>query len=149
VIFEIAGAVYGIPSKVVKHIDMVERITPVPKTHSAIDGVVFSRGEIAPALNLRTRFGFPKAELGLSSRLIFIRFQDRTIGLLVDKAREFRSIPAESIRPIEETLTGISGNYLKGVAHLENRLVMLIDIEAVLNLEEAVAPGEFQPKASA
>ncbi|MGV3773527.1 MAG: chemotaxis protein CheW [Verrucomicrobiales bacterium] len=149
VLFEVAGSTYGVPSKIVKHIDMVEQITPVPNANASIDGVVFSRGEVVPALNLRSRFGFSKAELTLSSRIIFIRFQDRTVGLIVDRAREFRNIASAIIKPVEETLTGISGNYLKAVAHLENRLALLIDIEAVLNLNEAVVPGEMVPRSIA
>lgn len=144
VLFEVAGTTYGVPSKIVKHIDMVEHITAVPNANRAIDGVVFSRGEVVPALNLRTRFGFQKAETSLSSRIIFIRFQERTVGLIVDKAREFRSIAASTIKPVEETLTGISGNYLKAVAYLENRLAMLIDVESVLKLDEAIVPEDLK-----
>ena len=53
----------------------------------------------------------------------------------MDSAREFRTIPKENIRPIEETLTGISGNYLTGVLNSDGKLVLFLDLEAVLNLE--------------
>jgi purine-binding chemotaxis protein CheW len=55
------------------------------------------------------------------------------VALIVDAAREFRPIPNEAIRPIEETLTGIDGNYLRGVATVNERLVLLLNLEAVLN----------------
>ena len=53
VLFELAGSIYGIPSQNVQHIDMFEHVTRVPNANPAIDGVVFSRGQVIPALNLR------------------------------------------------------------------------------------------------
>jgi purine-binding chemotaxis protein CheW len=135
ILFELAGAAYGIRSKDVLHIDMLEHITPVPNAPAAVDGVVFSRGQVIPALNLRARFGFPRVENTPRTRLIFVRHEQRTVALMVDSAREFRSIPAESIRPIEETLTGVNGNYVKGVATVGDRLILLLDGPAVLRLE--------------
>ena len=56
------------------------------------------------------------------------------MGLIVDAAREFLRIPEETVRPIEQTLTGISGNYLKAVANLGERL-LLLDLDAVLDVD--------------
>ncbi|MDB6055855.1 MAG: CheW protein [Verrucomicrobiales bacterium] len=145
VLFEVAGSTYAIPSKMVKHIDMVEHVTLVPNANPAIDGVVFSRGQVIPALNLRARFGFEREKNSITSRIIFTHFQNRTVGLLADAAREFLSIPAESVRPVEETLTGISGSYLKGVAKIGSRLILLLDMQNVLDLSDlpgVAAPGE-------
>src|ERR1700684_1827049 len=108
VLFELAGSLYGIPSQNVQHIDMFEHVTRVPNANPAIDGVVFSRGEVIPALNLRTRFGFPRAENTLRTRIVFAAIHGRTVGLIVDTAREFQNLPADKIHPIEETLTGIN-----------------------------------------
>ena len=105
-------------------------------TASAVDGVVFSRGQVIPALNLRARFGFPRTENTSRTRLIFLKNEKRTVALIVDSAREFRGIPTESIRPIEETLTGVNGNYVKGVATVSDRLVLLLDVAAVLKLDD-------------
>jgi hypothetical protein len=55
-------------SQQVAHVEMVEHITPVPNATDVIDGVVFSRGEIVPALNLRVRFGFPRIACDLRTR---------------------------------------------------------------------------------
>src|SRR5262245_50718352 len=112
IVFDLAGATYAIPSSNVQHIEMVERVTTVPNAHSAIEGVVFSRGQVIPALNLRVRFGFPRRERSLRSRIVFVQLQQRVVGLIVDSAREFRKIAADKIRPIEQALVGISGNYL-------------------------------------
>ena len=150
ILFELAGSAYGVRSKDVLHIDLLEHITPVPNTAQAVDGVVFSRGQVIPALNLRARFGLPRVEPTPRTRLIFLRHEQRTIALIVDSAREFRAIPTSAIRPIEETLAGVDGNYLRGVATLGDRLVLLLDIGAVLTLDQepvATALTALQPSA--
>jgi purine-binding chemotaxis protein CheW len=150
ILFELAGSAYGVRSREVLHIELLEHITPVPNTASAVEGVVFSRGQVIPALNLRARFGFPRVAHTPRTRLIFLRNEQRTVALIVDSAREFRSIPNDGIRPIEETLTGVNGNYVRGVATVGERLVLLLDIGAVLKLDAEAIPASasaLQPSA--
>lgn len=144
ILFELAGSSYGIRSRDVLHIDLLEHITPVPNASPAVEGVVFSRGQVIPALNLRKRFGFPPEVNTPRTRLIFLKSGERTVALIVDSAREFRSIQNEAIRPIAETLTGLNGNYLRGVATIQDRLVLLLDVAAVLDLSH----GEFDARAT-
>jgi purine-binding chemotaxis protein CheW len=139
IIFHLAGAAYGVNSDHVQHVDMLEHVTPVPNTAPSVDGVVFSRGQVMPALNLRARFGLERAPNTASTRLIFIRLQQRSVALVVDSAREFRRIAPETIRPVEGNLHGIQGNYVKGVATVGDRGVLLIDVAAVLSPEETQA----------
>jgi purine-binding chemotaxis protein CheW len=143
ILFELAGTTYAVASASVQHIEMLEHVTLVPNAHKAVDGVVFSRGQVIPALNLRVRFGFERQEYGLQTRIIFIQVQQRTVGLIVDAAREFRTLTASAIRPIAESLTGMSSNYLKGLTTVGERLVLLLDLDAILNLEndESLAAG--------
>jgi purine-binding chemotaxis protein CheW len=136
VLFELAKAIYAIPSSSVQHIEMLEHVTLVPNAHRAIDGVVFSRGQVIPALNLRVRFGFPRLDRDMRTRVIFAQTQQRIVGLIVDSAREFKKIPATAIRPIEQALTGVAGNYLKGLTTIDNRLILILDLDAVLNLDK-------------
>jgi purine-binding chemotaxis protein CheW len=137
ILFELAGSAYGIRSADVLHVEMLEHITSVPNTAPAVEGVVFCRGQVHPALNLRVRFGLPRAAPTPKTRLIFIRAHGRTVALIVDSAREFRAIPANAIRPVEQTLHGIHGNYVQGVTTLGDRLVLLLDVPAVLNVDDS------------
>lgn len=137
ILFELAGTSYGVRSREVLHIDMLEHITPVPNTSGAVEGVVFSRGQVIPAINLRARFGFPREATTPRTRLVFLRHENRSVALIVDSAREFRTIPNDAIRPIGDTLTGISGNHVSGVATIGDRLVLLLDIAAVLAIDAA------------
>jgi purine-binding chemotaxis protein CheW len=134
VLFELAGTTYGLRTRDVQHMEMLERITPVPNTSSAVEGVVFSRGQVVPAVNLRVRFGLPREPHTMRSRLIIVQVQQRLVGLIVDAAREFTAISDDVIRPIQDAVAGMEGNYLKGIATLGQRLVLLLDLEATLDL---------------
>lgn len=146
ILFELTGSVYGVRSTDVLHIDMLEHITPVPNASECVEGVVFSRGQLVPAINLRTRFGLPRQPHTTRTRLIVLRSEDRTVALIVDSAREFRTIPSTAIRPIKESLAGIDGNYLEGVATVQERLVLLIDMVAILDLEQITASLALAPE---
>jgi len=140
VLFELAGNIYGLPTGNVQHIDMLEHVTPVPDANPAIDGVVFSRGQVVPALNLRVRFGFPRKDNTLRTRIVFATIHERTVGLIVDTAREFRNFSSESLKPIDKTLTGINDKYLTAVTKLGEKLVLILDLNAVLNVEDIQLP---------
>jgi purine-binding chemotaxis protein CheW len=138
ILFEIAGTTYAVPSNAVQQLEMIEHITPVPNSTAAVEGVVFSRGQVIPAINLRTRFGFSKIEYDARSRLIVVHVEGRSIGLIVDAAREFKRIPAEAINPPSEVLEGTSGKYLEAIATLEGRLILLLNLAEVVKIGEEI-----------
>ena len=141
IIFELDGAAYGVSSAMVQHVDLLEHVTPVPNTAAAVDGVVFSRGQVIPAINLRARFGLARQPPTPQTRLVFLKVQQRIVALIVDAAREFQRIPPETIQPIQKTLVGIQGNYVEGVATVKGRSVLIIDVGAVLTIEEITLPA--------
>ena len=138
VLFELAGTTYGVRSNEVQQLEMIEHITPVPNAVETVEGVVFSRGQVIPAINMRIRFGFPKIEYNLRARLVVVRVEGRSIGLIVDSAREFRRIPAEAIAPPSENLSGMSGKYLEGIATLDGRLILLLNLAEVVKTAEEI-----------
>jgi len=136
ILFNVAGTTYALRSTQVAHVEMVEQVTPVPNAVHFIDGVVFSRGQVVPALNLRTRFGFEKAPYGLSTRLLVVSTGGRTVGLIVDTAREFVALDPASIQPPSSVLSGLSGRYLEGVANIGDRLVLVLDLSELLTFTD-------------
>lgn len=140
ILFELAGTTYGVRSSFVQQIEMIEDVASVPNAHPAVDGVVLIRGQVLPALNLRKRFGFEKIERDLRSRLVVINTGARVVGLVVDTAREFIKIPTESIEPPPEALTGLSGQYLEGVVTIAERMILILNLDAVLDLEYEIEP---------
>ena len=139
ILFELAGTTYGVPSRAVQQMEMVEHITPVPNAPPFVEGVVFTRGQVVPAVNLRARFGFQKKPYDLKTRLIVVTDGARVVGLIVDTAREFVTIPSEAIQPPPEAIAGLSGKYLDGIATLGERLVLILNVPEVLKLEQAVS----------
>ena len=132
ILFTVAGTTYGAQSRQVRHIEMVDDVTPVPNAPPHVEGVVFSRGEVVPVVNLRVRFGFDRAARDVRSRLLVVETAGRTVGLLADSAREFISIPDSAVRPPGASLTGISGNYIAGVATVGDRIVLIVDLSDVV-----------------
>ena len=138
ILFTVAGTTYALRSKDVAHIEMVEQVTAVPNAAHFVDGVVFSRGQVVPALNLRARFGFEKAPYDLSSRLLVVHAAGRSVGLVVDAAREFVSLDPATIQPPNAALTGLSGRYLEGVANIGDRLILVLDLAEALTFSDPV-----------
>jgi purine-binding chemotaxis protein CheW len=133
IIFSVAGTSYALPSQQVGHIEMVDDVTRVPNAPHFVDGVVFSRGEVVPALNLRARFGFDRVANDIRTRLLVVQARGRAVGLIVDAAREFLTIPDSAIKPPNEALTELSSHYLRGIATLGDRMIVLIDLDALLH----------------
>src|SRR5688572_9948961 len=139
VLFTLAGATYGVRSTMVKQMEMVEQITPVPNAPSFVEGVVFSRGQVVPAINLRARFGFPRAPHDLRSRLIIVSVGERQVGLLVDEAREFVTIDAAALQAPPDTMIGLSGQYIEHIATIADRMVFILDINELLSISNTNA----------
>jgi len=99
ILFSVAGTLYALPTERIAHIEMVEHVTRVPNAPRFVDGVVFSRGEVVPAVSLRARFGFERSAFDTRTRLIVVRSGSRVVGLIVDAAREFTTIPESAIKP--------------------------------------------------
>jgi chemotaxis signal transduction protein len=132
ILFGVAGTTYAVPSPQVQHIEMVEQITPVPNAAHAVEGVVFSRGQVVPVINLRARFGFNRTAINQRTRLLVVQQGTRSVGLLADEAKEFVTIADASIHPPNEAIGNLSGSYLNGVATLGERVVLILDVRDVV-----------------
>jgi chemotaxis signal transduction protein len=132
ILFGVAGTTYAIRSHQVLHIEMIDHVTPVPNAPVFVEGVVFSRGQVVPVINLRARFGFERAAITLRSRLLVVQHEGRRVGLLADESREFIRISETAIRPPQEAIGGLSGNYLDGVATLGDRIVLVLSVRELV-----------------
>jgi purine-binding chemotaxis protein CheW len=138
ILFELAKTTYAVRAELVQQMEMIETITPVPNAPKFVEGVVFSRGQVIPAIDLRVRLGLEKAKYDLRTRLIVIQTNNRTVGAIADSAREFVSIPVSSIQPPPEAI-GASGKYISGIIRLGERIILLLNVEELLNTVEEVA----------
>jgi purine-binding chemotaxis protein CheW len=133
----LAGTTYALRSDDIEQLEMVGHLTPVPNAPTFVDGVTSVRGRVIPAISLRARFGFERQAHDLRSRLIVVRSENRSVGLIVDSAREFAAIPESAIQPPPEGLVELSTRYLRGVAHIGERLVLILDVGELLRIADA------------
>jgi purine-binding chemotaxis protein CheW len=136
ILLSVMGTTYALRSDQVQHMEMVENVTRVPNAPAHVDGVVFSRGQVVPAVNLRARFGFDRAPYDLRSRLIVVHSAGRSVGLIADEAREFIRISPSTIQPAQTALTGNGEDYVAGIASLDGRLVVILDLDRLMSFSE-------------
>lgn len=140
VLFQVAGTTYALRSEDVRHMEMIDQITAVPNASPFLEGVVFSRGRLVPVLNLRARFGFERVAHDVRTRLLVVQSADRWIGLVVDSAREFVRVAPSAIQPPGETVASLSGEYVRGIASLDGRLVLVLDVASIV--DTCIGPGD-------
>ena len=139
ILFTVAGTTYAARSQQVLHVEMLEHVTPVPNAPPFVEGVVFSRGQVVPVINLRARFGFDRAGVDLRTRLLVVQQDGRRLGLMADDAREFITIADSAVHPPNEAIGGMSGNYVEGIATLGERIILVLDIREVVETTPTAA----------
>jgi chemotaxis signal transduction protein len=138
ILFTVAGTTYALPSQDVAHVEMIEQVTRVPNAAPFVDGVVFSRGQIVPAINMRARFGFERVAPDLRTRFLVAMAAGRSVGLLVDACREFLTIDPSVIRPAADALSGVASEYIAGIATVGDRLIVILNLERLLASAEPI-----------
>ena len=136
IVFTVAGTAYALRSHEVQHVEMLDKVTRVPNAASFVDGVVFSRGQVVPAVNLRARFGFERIPYDLRTRLIVVHGGGRNVGLVVDDGREFLRLSAAVMQAPQESLAALSGRYIEGIASIKDRLILVLRLDELLNFAE-------------
>lgn len=138
ILFVVAGTTYALPSQDVAHVEMVDQVTRVPNSPEFVDGVVFSRGQVVPAVNLRARFGFERVANAMKTRLLVVQARGRSIGLLADECREFLLIPPDTIHPPGDSLAGLGALYITGIATIADRMIVVLNLDALLNTQDPI-----------
>ncbi|NOX36911.1 MAG: chemotaxis protein CheW [Calditrichaeota bacterium] len=121
--------------KVQEIIKMVE-LTRVPNAPDFVEGVINLRGRIVPVIDLRKRFGLPSGEVDKNTRIVIASVNDLVVGFLVDKVREVLRVPKAVIEPPPDLTTSIHTDYITGVAKLDDRLLIILDLERILMASE-------------
>jgi len=127
--FHLAQERYAVETRYVREVCPFKELTPLPCTPPFVLGIVNVRGRILPVFDLKKFFDLPETGITDLHRIILVRGNDLELGLLADVVVGVRSIPADSLQPSLPTLTGIRGDYLKGVT--AERLVVL-DLARIL-----------------
>ena len=136
VVFDLASEGYGVDIGAVREIIRMQEITRVPKTPEFVEGVINLRGKVIPVIDLRKRFGLHVAEQNKDNRIVVVDIGKQDIGVIVDAVTEVLRISTDSVEPPTSVITSADSDYLLGIAKLENRLIILLDLESVLSKEE-------------
>lgn len=132
IIFELMNKEYAIEVDAVQGIERVISITRVPKTPAYVKGVINLRGVVTPIVDLRERFSLEPKEMDDSTRIIIVSLEDYEVGLIVDGANDVLDIPVDSIEPQPEVVGTIESDFISGVAKIDKRLFVMLDLAKVL-----------------
>nr|WP_251009482.1 chemotaxis protein CheW [Bacillus sp. ISL-39] len=136
IVFQLNDKEYGVPVSQVKSIEKIMHITRVPHTNPFVKGVMNLRGVVTPLLDLRVRFGMGEQAYTEGTRVIIVSIDDKEVGLIVDGANDVIDIPTSKIEPPPEVVGLEAEGYIDGVANLDKRLLILIDLHKILESRE-------------
>lgn len=132
--FQLGKEEYGIDILKVQEINRITAITRIPQSPDFVEGVINLRGNVIPIIDLRKRFNMPEREYDKQTRIVVSEIEGRTVGLVVDTVSEVIRMDSDLIEPPPDLLNGSSkkGDYIKGVGKLDDKLLMLLDIDKIL-----------------
>lgn len=147
VCFRIGKETFGVDIFSVREIVRVQEITKVPGAPEFVMGVINLRGRIISVIDLGLQLGQTPTQIGRNSRILVIQLDGVTLGFLVDAATAVMKVPGEAIEPPPEMMGDIKAEYLDGVAKLEGRLALLLNLKKVLTAPQAAAAAAEVPTA--
>lgn len=140
VTFRLASEEYGVNIMLVQEIILIGQITQMPNVPAHVRGLINLRGHVIPVLDLRRRFGLGSTERTDESRIIVLNVKKRTIGIMVDAVDQVLRLSADQIDAGAGSMGGSGRKYVGGLVKLENKLLILLNVEQIAQ-EETVAAG--------
>jgi purine-binding chemotaxis protein CheW len=132
VLFDLAAEHYAIDSMNVREIIRMQSITKIPGAPASVEGVVNLRGKVTPVMDLRKRLGLAVGQESKETRIVVVEVDGQDVGLIVDAVSEVLRIPMSVIEPTSTIVAAEEADYILGVAKLETKLVILLDIGRLL-----------------
>jgi len=145
--FRLEKEIFGIPVISVKTIIGMMPVTKVPRTPDFVKGVINLRGKVIPVVDLRIKFGMDEKSYTERTCIIVVEIFSKDIqklmGLIVDDVSEVINLSDDSIEPPPEYGLKIKDDFLTGIGKFKDKVIMLIDINKVLNVEEMTLVKEI------
>jgi purine-binding chemotaxis protein CheW len=136
VIFELADEFYGVDIACVESIIKMQEITRMPKSPVFVEGITNLRGKVLPVIDLEKRFDIPPRERNHDTRIMVVNIDKIEVGMIVSAVSEVLTVEDASIEPAPPMVTTINSNFISGIARIDKRLVILLDLDQVLNQTE-------------
>ncbi len=135
--FMLGDEEHGLEILRVREIIGIMGITKVPQTPDFVEGVINLRGRVIPVLDLRTKFGLPRAEYNEQTCIIVVDV-GVMVGIVVDTVSEVHDIPASDIEPAPRFGATVNVEFILGMGKVNDSVKILLDIERVLEADEFV-----------
>lgn len=136
VVFRIGKEYFGVGVEAVREIVRVPEVTEVPDAPVFLEGVINLRGRVVPVIDLRKRLRLNGSERTDATRVLITEDAESTVGLIVDSVAEVLKIQDDDIEEPPEMISAIGVEYITGVAKVDERLIILLDIKKVLSVED-------------
>ena len=111
-------------------------VTNVPRAPVFMEGVINLRGQLIPIIDLRTRFGMPRADHTKNTRIVVTEIGTKRVGMVVDSVSEVLRLPLDAIEPAPDMITGVDTEYIRGVGKVDDRLIILLDLAKIVTGSE-------------
>ena len=134
VVFKLGREEYGVSILNVQEIKRITEITRVPYTPEFIKGVMNLRGSVLPVIDTKKRLGIENEEYTDDTRIIILKVDEVSIGMIVDAVSEDIAIPKDKIEPTESVVARYEHSFISGVGNLENRLIILLDLVEMIGI---------------
>ncbi|MFZ5374463.1 MAG: chemotaxis protein CheW [Campylobacterota bacterium] len=136
--FKLGNETYGIQINKVREILTYPTVTPIPDASRWVKGVINLRGEVAPVIDLRVRFNVNDDPIYTNRTIIIaVKTQDmRMIGLVVDEVSDMENVDLDRLYPAPDMGTSIAPEYLKGLFKKEEKMIVILDIDRILDKDE-------------
>lgn len=138
--FHVGNEEFGLDILRVQEIIRIQQLTRVPNTRDCVDGVINLRGKIIPVIALRRRFGMGDIPHDKQTRIVVVEIQGTVLGFIVDSVSEVLRIPANTVEP-PPRLSKVTREYVSGVGKLDDRLLILLDVDSLMHTEESAGVG--------
>ena len=137
--FSVGEEEYGLELLRVKEVIRVREVTWLPRAPSFVKGIINLRGDVIPIIDVRDKFGLEPGEQTAQTRVIVVEVERRLMGMVVDSASQVVRIPTDQVDPPPPVLGGTSQEFITGVGKLEDKLVILLNADAILTVDEKAA----------
>ncbi len=131
--FNIGEEEFGVDILKVQEINRMVEVTRVPNAPSFVEGVINLRGKVIPIIDLRMRLGLEQREKDKDTRIIVVELHSKVIGFVVDNVNEVLRINKTITEPPPPMVSGINSEYITSIGKLEDRLLILLDLEKILS----------------
>jgi purine-binding chemotaxis protein CheW len=141
--FRLDNEDYAIAITKIQEIILMKPITRIPQVPDFIEGLINLRGSVIPVVNLRKRFGLLPREVDDETRTIVVNIHDKTVGCIVDAVTQVMRINREQFQPPPLSVLAVSHQYIAGLARLDDRLLIILDIDRLFDEQSSVVSGQW------